>query len=166
MCINTLSLYIYIYTHTYIYIYTHIHIYTYTYIYIYIYIYVYINIHVKVCMCVKVADAPLETWQTLAAVFVLPLCHLRHVLGGTEHVRQRLSAGAAGHRRGGSLRASGSPLSCLSRFQLLVALRALEEKIPSMHELSVQSAIVSPKPGSVTELDDLEATASSSRLPF
>lgn len=30
------------------------------------------------------------------------------------------------------------------------------EKIPSMHELPVQSAIVSPKPGSVTELDDLE----------
>jgi len=30
------------------------------------------------------------------------------------------------------------------------------EKIPSMHELPVQSAIVSPKPGSTTELDDIE----------
>ena len=28
-----------------------------------------------------------------------------------------------------------------------------------MHELPVQSAIVSPKPGSTTELDDLEAIA-------
>lgn len=52
------------------------------------------------------------------------------------------------------------------RPQVVVTSRTSQEKIPSMQDLPIQSAIVTPKAGSIVELDDIEANVRFFSFPF